>query len=197
MGENLKSRRDLVFSIVGALLVISALSSGLVFADELKGSTGGSLNALNSGYAITRWPWNGGDLLPGESADVRACTTDPPYPEATQVVFRWNRPDGSHWDVGPRDLALSGDTWEGKPVWDAYDTQVLDMVGDWGVQALFLDEEGRLQGPNPYPIVKIKAISWHVVPEVPLGAVAAMASMLVALGVYAISKRKTIIPEVR
>lgn len=185
-----------VVSIVGALLVILVLNSGLAFADELKGSTGGSLNALNSGYAIARWPWDGGELLPGENATVRACTTEPPHPESTHVVFRWNRPNGSHYDVGPIALTESGDTWDGKPIWDAYDNQTLDMAGGWGVQALFTDEEGRLQGPNPYPIVDIKAISWHVIPEVPFGPIAAMLSMLGALGVFAISRRKKIIPKI-
>lgn len=178
------------------LILLASTAIGHTFADELKESTGGSLNALNSGYAITRWPWDGGDLLPGENVTVRACTTDPPYPEATQVVFRWNRPDGSHYDVGPKNLTLSSDTWDGKPIWDAYDNQTLEMVGNWGVQALFLDSEGNLQGPNPYPIVSIKAISYHVVPEVPLGAITAVLSMLGALGVFAIVRRKTAVPKI-
>ena len=175
---------------IGVLVILLTLNMGFVLADELKGSTGGSLNALTSGYAISRWPWDGGDVLPGESVTVRACTTEP---EATQVVFRWNAPDGSHFDVGPKDLTLSSDTWDGNPIWDAYDTQTLAMLGNWGVQALFLDEEGKLQGPNPYPIVNIKAISYHVVPEVPFGTTAALLSMIGALCVFAVVKRKTAI----
>jgi len=65
-----------------------------------------------------------------------------------------------------------------------------------GIQALFLDSEGNLQGPNPYPIVGIRAISYHVVPEVPLGAITAVLSMLGALGVFAIVRRKTAIPKI-
>jgi len=191
----MKSSRVFVLSVVGTFVIILALNSGLAFADELKGSTGGSLNALNSGYAITRWPWDGGELFPGDNATVRAATTEPPHPEATQVVFRWNQPDGSHYDVGPKALTLSGDTWDGKPIWDAYDTQTLVMMGDWGVQALFLDEEGYLQGPNPYPIVQIRAISHHVIPEVPLGTIVSLLGMLGALGVFAIVKRKTAISK--
>ena len=188
--------RHILLVYLSVLILLASTAIGHTFADELKGSTGGSLNALNSGYAITRWPWDGGDVLPGESATVRACTTDPPYPEATQVVFRWNRPDGSHYDVEPKNLTLSSDTWNGKPIWDANDTQTLDMVGNWGVQALFLDSEGNLQGPNPYPIEAIRAISYHVVPEVPLGAITAVLSMLGALGVFAIVRRKTAVPKI-
>jgi len=191
----MKSSRVFVLLAVGIFLILLALNNGLVFADELKGSTGGSLNALNSGYAIARWPWDGGELYSGENATVRACTTEPPYPEATHVVFRWNRPDDTHWDVGPIPLTESGDTWDGKSIWDAYDNQTLDMVGDWGVQALFLDEEGGLQGPNPYPVVAIKAISWHVIPEVPFGTIATMLCLFGAFGVFTISKRKKAIPK--
>jgi len=192
----MKSSTTLAFSVAGIFVILLVLNSGLALADELKGSTGGSLNALNSGYAITRWPWDGGDLFPGDSATVRACTTEPPHPEATQVVFRWHRPDGSYWDEPPEPLLPSGDTWEGKPVWDAYDTQTLVMMGDWGVQALFLNEEGKLQGPNPYPIVQIRAISYHVIPEVPFGTIATILSMLGALGAFAIVKRKKAIPRI-
>jgi len=170
----MKNRIVFVLSVFGIFVLLSVLNSGLAFADELKGSTGGSLNALNSGYAITRWPWDGGEIYPGESATVRAATTQPPHPEATHVV------------------TLSGDTWDGKPIWNAYDTQTIDMVGDWGVQALFQDAEEKLMGPNdPYETVAIKAISWHAVPEVPFGTIATMLCMLGALGVFAIMRPRS------
>lgn len=187
---SLKSKRIFVFSVVGIFVILLALNSELVFAEELKGKIKGSINALDSGYAISRWPWNGGDIFPGESVQVRALTTEPPYPNATWVVFRWNQPDGSHWDTPPKVLTKSVDTWDGLPIWDAYDTQTLNRPGDWGVQALFCDEDGKLQGPNPYPIINIKAISYHIVPEVPFGTIATMLCMLGALGVFAIVKRK-------
>ena len=176
MRRRMKAKAIVAFGI----LVLFALGNGLVYAAELKGSTGGSLNALNSGYAITRWPWDGGEVLPGDDATVRACTTKT---EAVEVVFRWHRPDGSSFDVGPVPLTLSSDTWDGQPIYDASDTQTLYMVGDWGVQALFLDEEGKLQGPNPYPIIKIKATSWHVIPELPLGTILALAACFSAAAV--------------
>ena len=183
------SKRNLfiLLYIVGLFIIVPRLDNGLVSAEELKGSTGGSLNALDSGYAITRWPWNGGEIYAGESATVRACTTQ--YPKATRVVFRWYRPDGTHFDVGPKPLTNSSDTWDGKPIWDANDTQTLDMVGDWGVQALFMDDKGRLQGPDS-AIVKIRAISWHVVPEAPVGTITTILCMFGALGILALYKNR-------
>lgn len=175
-------------SLIGLIVVLSTFMGGIVFAAELKGTTGGSLNALNTGYAITRWPWNSGDVYPGQEATVRACTTEPPHPYATHVVFRWHSPDGTWFDVGPVLLTKSADTWGGKPIWDAYDTKTLDLMGDWGVQALFTNQYGTLQGPNPYPVVKIRAISWHVTPEVPFGTIATIITMFGALGIFYITR---------
>ena len=80
----MKIRRSYVILVVGAFLIMLALNSGLAFAEELKGITKGSFNALDSGYAITRWPWDGGNILPGDTVTVRAGTTEPPHPEATR-----------------------------------------------------------------------------------------------------------------
>lgn len=188
----MKNSATTVRLAVGIFALLLALNIGLANAEELKGMPG-SINALNTGYAITRWPYTDGDIYVGQDATVRACTTIPPPPDGsgpTQVVFRWHRPDDSYFDIGPIDLALSDDTWEGKPIYDAYDTQTLNILDSWGVQALFLGEGGTLQGPEaPYDIVKIKAISWHVLPEVPLGAIVTVLSMAGALSVFAIRKK--------
>ena len=179
----------LIFILVVASFVLIIFNGGLAFADELKGSTGGSLNALDSGYAIARWTWDSGDLFPGGTATVRAYTTE--YPTATQVVFRWNSPDSDSVDVGPKPLIVTDDTWEGLSLRYAEDSRDLFDIGNWGVQALFLDAEGNLQGPNPYPIVKIRAISYHVTPEVPFGTIATILTMLGALGVFSIVSRRS------
>jgi len=168
-------------------LVILTMNIGLACADELKGTVG-SLNALNSGYAITRWPPSDGIYLVGEDLTVRACTTE--YPEAVTVVFRWHFPNGSSFDTDPKPLVLSGDTWNGKPMWDAYDTQTLSLVGEYGVQALFLNTDRDLQGPlNPYIINDIRAISGHAIPEIPFGTIATIVAMIGALSVFAIKKK--------
>ena len=189
------------FSFAMVLLLLT-VCSGLVYAEELS-PTKGSLNALDSGYAITRWPWSGGEVFFGEEATVRACTIIPPPSEGgsgpTHVVFRWIRPNGSSWDTDPKPLTLSDDTWKGEDIYDANDTQTIDQLStpteDWGVQALFLGEDGNLKGPHdPYETVAIKAISWHAVPEVPFGTIATLLCMFGALGVFAI-KKKVLVPK--
>lgn len=178
------------FSVAMALLLsLFIVCSGVAYAEELWPTTRGSLNALNSGWAIARWPWDGGNILVGETATVRACTTHPP-PETVMVAFRWNSPDGSHDTHGPYPLADSGDTWKGDPVWDAYDSMELNVLGGWGVQALFCDSEGKELPISPCPTVDIKAISWHVVPEVPFGTIATILGMFGAFGAFALRARK-------
>jgi len=173
----------LLLFFLGLLLI----NVGLAYADELKGTVG-SLNALNSGYAITRWPPSGGIFLVGEDLTVRACTTE--YPDAVKVVFRWHLPNGTSFDSEEKPLVLSGDTWDGKPIWDANDTRTLSLLGDYGVQALFLNTDRDLQGPNnPYVITDIKAISGHAVPEIPFGTIATIVVMIGALSVFAIKKK--------
>lgn len=185
----MKSSRAFVLSVVGMFVILLVLN-GLAFAAELKGSW----DALNSGYAITRWPWDGGEIFVGENATVRAGTTQ--YPTVTQVKFRWIPPEGEGdpWVEGPKNLTDSGDTWDGPLIYDAYDTQPLNVYGNWGVQALFLGPNGQLM--NSTDIVKIRAISWHVVPEVPLGTIVSLLGMLGGLCAFAIVKRKKAIPRI-
>jgi len=191
-GEVVKMKLKLPIAIVFFFLGLLLINGGLAYAEELKGTVG-SLNALNSGYAITRWPPSDGIYLVGEDLTVRACTTE--YPEAVMVVFRWHFPDGSSFDTDPKPLVPSGDTWNGNPIWDAYDTQTLSLVGDYGVQALFLNTDRDLQGPlNPYIITDIRAISGHAIPEVPFGTIATIVVMIGALSVFAI-KKKVFVPK--
>ena len=171
---------------VAFLLSIFIVCNGLAYAEELKGTVG-SLNALNSGYAITRWPPSGGIFLVGEELTVRACTTES---DAEVVVFRWHLPNGTSFDSDPQLLTSSVDTWNTKPIWDAYDTLNLTLLGDYGVQALFLNTDGDLQGPNnPYEITDIRAISGHAIPEIPLGTIATIIAMIGALSVFVIKKK--------
>ena len=185
------------FSVVAVItfLCVLLVNSGLAYADELSGLKG-SINALNTGYAITRWPPSNGTFLVGENLTVRACTTKyPNNPNATHVVFRWHFPDNTSNDTDPILLELSNDTWNGNPIYDANDTQTLSLLGAYGVQALFLNGTRDLQGPNnPYLIDNIKAISGHAIPEVPLGTIATILVMLGALSVFAI-KKKVLIPK--
>jgi len=180
------------FAAIMVVFLGVLMCSGLVYAEELT-DYGGSINALSSGYAITRWPPGNGTILVGENATVRAYTTE--YPAVTHVEFRWIRPDGSSCNVGPKPLNPGMDTWDGGPTWYAEDNQTIDMVStpteDWGVQAMFGNlTDGKWLPIATAPVMKIKAISWHAVPQVPLGTIAVIISMFAGLGVFAL-KRKT------
>lgn len=183
-------RKRILAVIVVETLTLLTLTSSITFAEELKGKIEGNLNALNSGYAITTWPSVTEEYSLGDNVTVRAATTEPPFPEAVHVVFRWHKPDGSLIDVGPTLLTKSNDTWDGKPIWDAYDTQTLDVIGEWGVQALFIDEHGKLQGPNPYAIVAIKATSCTIIPEISLNMFLATFWILIVFCAATIKRRK-------
>lgn len=182
----------LKFSVAAVFLLLGVLlmNSGLVCANELSGLKG-SINALNTGYAIIRWPPGNGTFLVGKNLTVRACTTKyPNNPNATHVVFRWHFPNDSSFDTDPKPLVLSGDTWKGNPIYDANDTQTLSLLGYYGVQTLFLNGTRDLQGPNnPYLIDDIRAISAHAVPEVPFGTIATILVMLAALGAFALKNK--------
>ena len=143
------------------------------------------MNSLNSGYAITRWPWDGGDIPVGEDATVRACTTNA---SVNYVTFLWKFDDELITSITkPITLSDPEDTWDGKKIYDAYDTQTLNIIGDqWGVQAIFHTDEHDYMPPDK---VAIRAISWHVTPEVPFGTIATMIIMLGALGVFAITRK--------
>jgi len=192
-GNNMKFR----FFVVAVFLLLGVLlmNSGLAYADELSGLPG-SINALNSGYAITRWPPSDGIFLQFADLTVKALTTKYPNdPNATHVVFRWNLPNGSSFDTDPYPLENIGNTWKTNPVYEANDTQTLSLLGDYGVQALFHNGTDDLQGPeHPYEIVKIKAISGHAIPEVPFGTIATILGMLATLSVFAI-KKKVFVPK--
>lgn len=142
-------------------------------------------NALNSGYAITT-DYHGKDVLVGTLVTARAGTTDP---NITSVTFRWIPPEGDEWLVEYVPVADSGETWNGDPIYDAYDAQTVDIVGDWGVQAWFHDSRGNIR--HRTDIKAIRATSFHVIPEVPFGTLAIVLSLFGALGISALRKKES------
>ena len=146
-----------------ALLILSLAFGSCVQA--------GSWNALASGYAVTT-DWRGVDVPIGTPTIATAGTTDETVGLNGNVVFLW------HFE--PNDTVLftsvikplepNGTTYydnnkkENLLVYYADDLQVLTVEGDWGVQALFYDAEGKLMGDSG--IIKIRATSIVVVPEV-------------------------------
>lgn len=172
----------------------------------------GPWSALSSGYAVTTnfqgipvWP------LP-QDVTATAGTTEhpnandgqggrvPEFPDVTKVRFLWMPPEDSGLDeflnppeLDPAlDLTDSGEDYEDKDgnLWDIYtaeDTQSIEALGDWGVQAWFYDLEGNLKGKSG--IEKIRATSFEAVPEVPFGTIVVFLAMIGALGVFAIKKK--------
>ena len=73
-------------------------------------------------------------------------------------------------------------TW--KLIKYAHSTQIPDVLGDWGVQAFFQDSTGR-ERSGLDDVIKIRATSFNVVPEIPIvGTAGAIATMLFGFWLY-------------
>jgi hypothetical protein len=144
--------------------------------------------AISSGYAVTT-DWHGEMVPLGEPVTAWAGTTDLSIEE---VKFRWLYPNGSDFVI-VQVTSYIDEEWNGLTVREFNNTQTLNVIGDWGVQGLFYDDEGQGQGPipeQPYPVA-IRARSFFQVPEVYIGTIAAMLAMFAALGIIAIKKKRT------
>lgn len=171
-----------------------------------------SKTSLSSGYAVTT-DYHGVPEVPiGTDVTATAGTTEhpsvnrvPQFPNVTKVRFRWIPPSGSGlseiYSPPLGDLAMSlwnsGEEYEDKDgnLWYIYigeDTQTIpetiDAVGDWGVQAWFYDDAGKLR--NQTGIEKIRATSFNAVPEVPFGTLAITTAMFGALILFTIKGRR-------
>jgi len=163
-------------------------------------------NALHSGFGITT-DYHGADPIPpGTAVTAKAGFIpdkfDPPI-EVEYIQFIWhNSTDGVEFDVDvyPSD-SPTGDwltePWTDKSgtTWTVYylnNTQYPMTFGDWGVQAVFRGEGGRVQGLNEdTPAFAIRATSFETIPEVPLGTITAVLAMVVAGTLFVAKKRYT------
>ena len=162
--------------------------------------------AISSGYAVTT-DWHGEDVLIGESVTATAGTTDS---NVTQVEFRWLDPGGNVEFGGgifvdvfgpyttpdvPPNVPQEVIDWAvdhpGVDVWYANNIQTPEILGDWGVQALFHAGSGNIKGQDS-TIVAIRASSMNTVPEVPFGTIAMSLSMFVILGVFTIKRKRSL-----
>ena len=137
--------------------------------------------SLGSGYAIDS-NYHGIDVPPGSDVIVTAYTTDM---EVYQVTFLWKYPNGTV-AFGPEvdDAAVAGDPYDGSPVNTFSSTHSVDVMGDWGVQALFQSPDGMTKESIDY-VVAIKATSFFVVPDFPMiGTVGSLGAMLLRLGLF-------------
>jgi len=65
----------------------------------------------------------------------------------------------------------------------------MSTINDLGVQAFFQGPSGKDKA-NLTDVIKIRAESFNVTPEAPLGTIAVTLSMLAALGIFALKKKR-------
>lgn len=151
-------------------------------------------STLGTGYAIDS-NYHGIDIPVGTPVVVTAGTLDS---RVTQVTFRWHMPD----DSVAREVAVPVFTNGTTGQWNngttalvrfAVDTFTPDVLGDWGVQAFFQGTGGSTRADLEH-VIKIRATSFNVIPEVPLGTAVVLLSMFGALGVFAVKKKHSTAP---
>ena len=151
-------------------------------------------STIGTGYAITS-NYHGKDVPLMATVTVTAGTLDP---SVTQVTFRWHIPD----DTVVREVTVPVFTNGTTGQWNNGDTALIqyaidsfkpEVPGDWGIQAFFQDSAGK-QKADLNNVITIKATSFNVVPEIPFGTAAIVLSMLGALGVLAIKKKRALAP---
>lgn len=185
---------------------IAAISLASLFVFASTNIAQAQWPAISAGYAVTT-NRHGQDVPLGEDVLAIAGTTDS---EVETVEFRWLDPGGEEiWDVTvlvfgpyttpsvPNGVPQEIEDWaqdnHGIDVWYANNTQTPDVLGDWGVQALFHDPTGgikSLRGRNS-DIIAIRATSFNTVAEVPLGTIAISLSMFGTLSAFILRKRQS------
>jgi hypothetical protein len=149
---------------------------------------------LSTGYAVTS-NYEGIDVPMGAEVTITAMTTDP---NVDRVTFRWHEPTDEKEDVA-REVTVyvvdSGEDYELKDgtkvdILVAEDSYYPNVVGDWGVQAFFQGEGGKTKA-GVDSVLNIKARSFFHVPEIPVGTIGAVAAIALALGVFAVKRRRT------
>jgi len=175
--------------------MIFLLSIPIALADDISGALG-SLNALGSGYGIGRWPYNDGNVPINTEVAVRVATLNE---NITHVILVWKVDDSTVHTTGKIPITLSGDTWGTAPIYDNYDpvegysSYILNVAGDWGVQAYYYNDtnapfdEYKLTSGK----IAIKAISFliNVIPEIPYGTIGILLTMLGAFFVFYIRSK--------
>jgi hypothetical protein len=175
--EKTNLKRAILFSVT-ALAILFSLAA-VVYASSPP-------ITLNDGYEIVT-NWQGVDVTPGSEVVATALTIDP---AVSQVTFLWKNPAGMTTYVETVPIFTNGTLGSGKVngvdyenvlVRYAISTQTPDIVGDWGIQALFQDSSEKIiQGVGN--VVAVRARSFNVIPEVPiLGAAGATIAMFAGL----------------
>lgn len=168
-------RRTILLAIFGIAL-ISSLAT-VAFAYNLDGS-------LESGYGVTS-NYHGIDVPAGSPVTVTAMTTDP---SVDVVKFIWKNPAGQIVHKEIKKVYANGTTYNDKPVFYATSTFTPEAMGDWGVQAKFLDVHRICRWIWVEKVAR-RATSFNVIPEVPLiGTAGASVAMFLGL-TYKLKKK--------
>ena len=175
----------------------------LVCAVSLCISISYAQKSLASGYQITT-DHHGIGVLIGETVTAWADTTNL---TTAEVNFTWIFEDSETkrevtvtsyitWFTGedgwPEQPGVTHGT-EVRRFIDSYGPFELDEIGDWAVKAKFINSYGQTWASDndSFPV---RATSFHVIPEVPLGTIAIILTMFGAIGLFAIRKRKIPLP---
>jgi len=140
--------------------------------------------SLESGYGVTS-NYHGIDVPSGTDVVVTAMTTDA---KVDHVIFVWRNPaDQTVW-VDIESVFSNGTEYDGKLVYYAISTHKPEALGDWGVQAIFVDLNGIFRCHLRLFVAR-RATSFNVIPEVPIIGTAG-ASLAMLLGFTYRIKRK-------
>ncbi len=183
---------------------VAVLALAIVIVIAFAGRAYAQWNAISSGYAVTT-DFHGLSVSPGTLVTVTAGTTDV---RVFEVIFVWHYPDGSvaftetvpvTWTTcptpPPSPIPKEITDWVAtQPTGFVYgyaqSSHVADVLGDWGVQALFHDHAGHQVGEYT-EIVAVRSTSFNVVPLIPVLGTAGMAlSLLAGLGLFIKRRRK-------
>jgi hypothetical protein len=171
----MKLRKSILLSALMLLFLSSCIA--MVYATTSWGS-------LSSGYAVTS-NYHGIDVPSGADVVVTAMTTDA---KVDHVIFVWKNPvDQIVW-MDIESVEPNGTKYDGKLVYYATSAHKPEALGDWGVQAIFVDLDGIYRCILKL-FVSRRATSFNVVPEVPIIGTAG-ASIAMLLGFTYKIKRK-------
>jgi len=190
---------------VVAILISLLVLAGVNLADA-------QWDALSSGFAVTT-NWHGIDVPIGQPVTATAGWAPELIPENSlvkhvevkKVEFVWHYPNGTVAfsetipisgplvtpnvppDPIPPEIIEWAEKYPEVEYWYAQNTQIPDVLGDWGVQAIFRNTV-QTCGKNS-DTVRIRATSFNVVPEVPFGTAVILLSWIGLLGVFVTRKK--------
>ena len=164
--------------------IFGAIVVAMAFSFLLSAVCADSWSALGSGYAVTR-DYHGIDVIPFTEVTVTARTTDA---DVETVTFVWKYPNGTIAFIDAEVPVWSNGTYyDSKLIQYAQSSNSPNTLGDWGVQAFFNGEDGSIRGQES-DVIAIRATSFFVIPEVPLGTVGILLAFAVALALMKTNK---------